>query len=97
MEGKYYIGIGFGFLVGIIKSRLFFLVDDGIYYLDYPAKEHAAIMFFNFATRKVTEVISLGNVAISWEGFAVSPDGQTALYAVTDQSGKDIMLVDNLP
>jgi dipeptidyl aminopeptidase/acylaminoacyl peptidase len=68
---------------------------DGIYFIDPETKNGAAIEFFSFATRKITEVASLGKVAVSWGGFAGSPDGQWALYTLTENEGSDIMLVEN--
>ena len=68
---------------------------DGIYYIEPETKNGAAIEFFSFATRRITEVASLGKVSVSWVGFAVSPDGQWALYTLVDQEGSDIMLVEN--
>jgi len=68
---------------------------DGIYYIEPETKKGAAIEYYNFTTRRITEVAPLGKVALSWFGFAVSPDGQTALYTRTDHEGSDIMLVEN--
>jgi Tol biopolymer transport system component len=71
------------------------LMLDGIYYIDPNTKKGPAIVFYNFSTRRTTEVLSLGKVAVSWIGFAVSPDGRQAIYTLTDQEGSDIMLVEN--
>jgi hypothetical protein len=70
-------------------------MPDGIYYIDPNTKRGVAIKFFNFSSRRTTEVLSLGKVAVSWIGFAVSPDGRQAIYTLTDQEGSDIILVEN--
>jgi len=71
------------------------VAHDGIYFIEPETKNGAAIEFFSFATHKTTEVASLGRVAVSGVGFAVSPDGRWALYTLTEHEGSDIMLVEN--
>jgi Tol biopolymer transport system component len=71
------------------------VVNDGIYFIDPDANDGVAINFFDFATRKVKEVAMLGKVDILGSGIAVSPDRRQIIYAQSDQSGGDIMLVEN--
>ena len=68
---------------------------DGIYYIEPNTKNGAAIQFFSFSSRRITEVLSLGKVEVSWGGLAISPDGKSAIYALVEQAGSDIMLVEN--
>jgi Tol biopolymer transport system component len=80
------------------KSELFgdwAVVSDGIYFVNPDAKDGVAIEFFNFATRQVKQVATLGKVNIMEHGIAVSPDRRQILYTQNDQSGGDIMLVEN--
>jgi Tol biopolymer transport system component len=73
------------------------VVDRGIYFINPESKPHATIDFFSFATRRVTRIASLEKpvsiLAIST--LVISPDGRWILYTQLDQSGSDIMLVEN--
>ena len=71
------------------------VADDGIYYIDPETKNGAAIEFFSFSTRRITEIASLGKVSVSDVGLTVSPDRNWALYTLTDHEGSDIMMVEN--
>jgi len=72
------------------------VVSDGIYFINPDAKDGVAIEFFDFATRKVKRVAGLGKANVQlWCPFAVSPDRRQILYTQNDQSGGDIMLVEN--
>jgi serine/threonine protein kinase len=71
------------------------VVNDGLYFINPEAKDGVAMEFFDFATRKVSQVGKLGKVDIGPIGIAVSPDRTQILYVQADQSGEDIMLVEN--
>jgi Tol biopolymer transport system component/DNA-binding winged helix-turn-helix (wHTH) protein len=72
------------------------ILDQGIYFTKPQAKPGPAIQFFSFATQQVTPVAVLEKRLIQGPpNFAVSPDGRWILYAQLDQSGSDIMLVEN--
>src|SRR5262249_30931466 len=72
------------------------VVDDGIYFIKQDAKAGAAIEFFNFATRQMTEVAALGKVRIWTLGLAVSPDRQWLLYTRVDPGNTgNILMVEN--
>ncbi|MGH9938446.1 MAG: hypothetical protein ACREAM_19570, partial [Blastocatellia bacterium] len=52
--------------------------------------------FFSFATGQVNEVAQLERDVDKFvPGLAVSPDGRYLLYVQRDQSGSDIMMVEN--
>jgi hypothetical protein len=78
------------------------LGERAIYYIDWGATPRAAIKCFSLETRKTTQ---LGEIVkerrLRGFGFqpgirlAVSPDEQWLLYVQYDQSGSDIMLVEN--
>ena len=75
------------------------VVPRGIYFMTAPAlKQHHAlghftIQFFGFATGQITPIASIEKDPV-W-GFSVSPDERWILYPQVDQSGSDLMLVEN--
>jgi Tol biopolymer transport system component len=72
------------------------VVDRGIYFVNTEAKPRPVVEFFSFATRRVTQVAVMEkDPALGNPGLAVSPDGRWILYTQMDQSGNDIMLVEN--
>jgi Tol biopolymer transport system component len=72
------------------------VADKGIYFVNASAKPHPAIEFFSFAAQQVTRVALMEkDPALGNPGLAVSLDGRHILYAQVDQSGSDIMLVQN--
>jgi len=71
------------------------VVNDGLYFINPEAKDGVAMEFFDFATRKVRQVGKLGKGDIGPHGIAVSPDRRQILYVQGDNSGEDIMLVEN--
>lgn len=59
-------------------------------------KQHPAIEFFSFATRRVRQIATMEKEAVlGSSGFAISPDRRLILYAQVYQSGGDIILVEN--
>ena len=77
------------------KSEAAVVVNDGIYYINTDTKGEVALEFFDFATRKERRVAGLGKVSIIPFSIAVSPDRRQFLYSQNDQTGADIMLVEN--
>jgi len=71
------------------------VAKEGIYFINPEPKTGAEIQFFNFATRKIRTVASLGKVNVAWFGFGVSPDEKFAMYTLVDHEGSDTMLVEN--
>lgn len=74
------------------------MTPSGIYFLDDAADSRAAIIFYDFAGRRLRQVATLPN---KWkvppvETFAVSPDGAWLIIAQQDQINSDLMLVENL-
>jgi hypothetical protein len=74
------------------------LTGQGICFFDLRGSTGATLKFYNFATGKVTLLrefsrdtrVDTGSTALT-----VSPDGRWILYTPLDQSGSDLMLVDN--
>ena len=76
--------------------RYWAVLDDGIYFVSPAAAARPALKFYSFATRRVTQLGVLERDPIQGPpGLTVSPDGRSILYAQTDQSISDIMLVEN--
>jgi Tol biopolymer transport system component len=72
------------------------VVDGGIYFVNTQVKSHPTIEFFSFATGQVKRIAAIEKEVSKWDpGLAISPDGRWILYAQVDQSGSDIMLVEN--
>jgi Tol biopolymer transport system component len=74
-------------------GRAWTVVDKGIYFATADNPPQRLIEFYNFATRKVTQVAKLDRPFRSV--LSVSPDGRSLLYSQVDQSGSDIMLMEN--
>jgi hypothetical protein len=70
------------------------IVDNGIYFIPRPdpAKGYS-IRFLEFATGKIKTIAELGKQPCG--GPTVSPDRRWALYDQQDQTGSDLMLVEN--
>ncbi len=57
-----------------------------------PTKGHS-LRFLELATGKIKTIAELGRPACA--NLSLSPDGRWALYTQADQSGSDLMLVEN--
>ena len=76
--------------------RLWAVVEKGIYFVTANAPARPVIEFFSFTTGKVTPVATLDKpISKSEPGLTVSPDRRWLVFAQMDQSGSDIMIVDN--
>lgn len=75
--------------------RYWTVVNDGIYF-GTRVTPSPTIQFFDFASGQLSEVVKLDkSLLVGNSGLAVSPDEQWLLYAQIDQSGSDIMLINN--
>jgi Tol biopolymer transport system component len=69
------------------------LREQGIYFFTRAdEKGQSDIRFYDFATRRITKILTVGRQVSNIE---VSPDGRAIVYAQNDQSGSDLMLVEN--
>ncbi len=76
--------------------RYWTLADEGIYFASPLTSNRTAIKFFSFATHRIVKIGVLEKDPLQGPpGLTVSPDGRWILYAQTDQSISDIMLVEN--
>lgn len=71
------------------------VTEQGIYFATATTPSRPLIEFFSFTTSKVTLVTPIGGIGSGTIGLAVSPDNRWLLYAQADQSGSDIMLIEN--
>ncbi len=78
------------------RWRYWRVVDQGIYFASAEKPTGTVIEFFSFTTGKITQVAELDKgIQTGYRGLSVSPDGRWIIYASIDQSGSDIMLMEN--
>ncbi|MEZ4701669.1 MAG: winged helix-turn-helix domain-containing protein [Rhodothermales bacterium] len=70
------------------------VVGNGIYYIDRTGRR-PTISYFSFTTKRTTQIAMLSHLPRS-NAFAVSPDGRWFLYAQTERSESDILLIENI-
>jgi len=74
------------------------LTGHGICFFDLSGSTGITLKFYNFATGKVTLLRELSKdtrIDMSSTALTVSPDGRWILYTQYDQSGSNLMLVEN--
>jgi eukaryotic-like serine/threonine-protein kinase len=72
------------------------IIDRGIYFMSRQNTPHQTIRFFNFATRRVTSLVTLDKEPIwDYPDVALEPDGRRLLFACLDQEVNDLMLIEN--
>src|SRR5206468_3207621 len=70
------------------------IVDSGVYFIPMlNAPGPTSIQFLSFATNKISNIATLERPL--GVGLAVSPDGKWILYSEVEQSGSELMLVEN--
>jgi Tol biopolymer transport system component len=71
--------------------------ERGIYFMNQPDPgSPPGLFFYETATQRRRQLSALEKpVAIADSGFTLSPDGRYILYAQMDQSGSDILLLNN--
>jgi hypothetical protein len=77
-------------LEGIIEH--FFVLGQGIYYIEWDSSE-SRLRFFDFATGRCTTVAR--NLGTMGPLLTATADGRTILYTREDSSGDDLMLVED--
>jgi WD40-like Beta Propeller Repeat len=78
-------------------GRSWAIVEKGIYFASAQTPSSSVVEFFNFAMGRVERRVATLERAIKEgpPGLTVSPDGRWILYTRIDQSGSDIMLMEN--
>ncbi len=81
-------------LESLAGDHAYEVTDDGIYFIpgSDPTKGYS-LRFLELATGKIKTVAELGK--LTCVNLAISPDRRWALYTEVDQSGSDLMLVEN--
>jgi len=80
------------------RESLWALTGQGIYFFDLNDSTGIALKFYSFATGKLTllrEFSKDTSVDTDSTALTVSPDGRWILYTQYDQSGSNLMLVEN--
>ncbi len=73
--------------------RAWAVTERGIYFATAENPSRPLIEFFSFATGKVMQIATLEKPFFL--GISVSPDARWLIYTQLDQSGSDIMLMEN--
>jgi len=77
-----------------VQQSFFAIVTEGIYFIQRPdSAGRYSIQFFNFATKRIRYVTTIERPAFLY--LSASPDGRFLLFSQIDQSGSDLMLVEN--
>jgi Tol biopolymer transport system component len=70
--------------------------QEGIYFFTSPdEKGLTTLCLYEFATGKTKDILKPERAVVDGGNVAISPDGQTILYSQSDESGSDLMLVEN--
>jgi serine/threonine protein kinase/Tol biopolymer transport system component len=79
-----------------VQSRAFQVMPDGIYFIPTARKTGSGleIRFYDFATGRSQLMQSLGNISILF-GLSVSANRKTFLYSMVQNSGRNLMLLEN--
>ena len=80
------------------RRNVWALNGQGICFFDLSGSTGPALNFYNFATGKVTLLRELSkdtHVDTAEDSLTISPDGRWILYTQLDQSGSNLMLVEN--
>jgi hypothetical protein len=77
-----------------VAKMAFAMASTGIYFV--PREDstgHRSIQFFNFATKRIRSICPIERAIEAC--LSVSPDDRWILYSQVDQTGSDLMLVEN--
>jgi dipeptidyl aminopeptidase/acylaminoacyl peptidase len=87
-------GNGSKVLEGLSQYQALAIVDSGLYFVpDRNTPGDSSIQFLSFATHNIRDIATFERSPFS--GLAVSPDGKWILYGQEQQSGSELMLVEN--
>ena len=76
-----------------VRSLAYTVTPAGVYFVSLPGQDRGSLQMFRFATGKAAELANLDY--IPFVGLSVSPDERYVLLTKPDQSGSDLMLVEN--
>jgi len=70
------------------------IVDSGVYFVpNRNMKGGTSIQFLSFATNNISNVATFENPSV--DGLTVSPGGKWIFYGLEQESGSELMLVEN--
>jgi Tol biopolymer transport system component/DNA-binding winged helix-turn-helix (wHTH) protein len=76
--------------------RSWAVAEQGIYFVTAETPGRPLLEYFSFASGRVTQIAKLERpIRQNVRGISLSPDGRWILYTQMDQSGSDIMLMEN--
>jgi serine/threonine protein kinase len=89
------------FLVHEFMNRNFWVLTDGVYFLDPGVSEmspfrRGSARFYRFQTREIENLGFETEKPIDHYGICLSPDGKWLYYVQADRSSSNIMLAENL-
>ena len=87
-------GEGSKVVEGVSSWKDFAIVSSGLYFV--PTRNtsgDSSIQFLSFATNNIRNIATFEKLPVS--GLAVSPDGKWLLYDQEQQSGSELMLIEN--
>jgi Tol biopolymer transport system component len=77
-----------------VSERQWVVAADGVWFMQTSRDAQSGrLRFFNFATGKVSDIAETPKRTLN--GMAISPDGRTILYTQMDNTGTELMLVEN--
>ena len=85
-------------VLDVPTENLWMLTDQGIYFFDLKNPVEPALKFYSFTAGKTTLLRQFPKDTRVDEistALSVSPDGRWILYTQLDQSGSNLMLVEN--
>jgi Tol biopolymer transport system component/DNA-binding winged helix-turn-helix (wHTH) protein len=76
--------------------RYWAVTDKGIFFATAESPSHPVVEYYSFESNKISPVAKLDKPLFKTDpGLAVSPNGQSLLIVQMDQSGSDIMLMED--
>jgi Tol biopolymer transport system component/DNA-binding winged helix-turn-helix (wHTH) protein len=79
-------------------SRMWAVVDEGIYFAVAESSTRSAIKFYSFShggVKTVVENIEDGSMPNSSSSLTISPDGRWVLFPLVVERGSDLMMIEN--
>ncbi|MDH4179997.1 MAG: DUF5050 domain-containing protein, partial [Armatimonadota bacterium] len=76
-----------------VHRRAFAVTRQGLYFIPVPVSGVTSVQFFDVTSGKSTSIAKIDRPLSLY--LTVSPDGRTILYSQQDETGSDLMLVEN--
>lgn len=83
-------------LDAVHPQALWTVRQEGIYYFTpTDRKGISALCLYEFTSGKTRKILETNRPLADGGNVAISPDGRTILYSQLDESGSDLMLMEN--